>query len=72
MPAVFISYSRKDFYFAESLAFHLAARGMADGFEYDKNAQLTKFRLNGTLSSGAVTGGTATSYTMDASGNRTN
>ncbi|MBA2436050.1 MAG: TIR domain-containing protein [Chthoniobacterales bacterium] len=27
MPAVFISYSRKDFYFAESLAFHLAARG---------------------------------------------
>ncbi|MBA2436095.1 MAG: RHS repeat protein, partial [Chthoniobacterales bacterium] len=46
--------------------------GTADGFEYDKNAQLTKFRLNGTLSSGAVTGGTATSYTMDASGNRTN
>ena len=28
MPAVFISYSRKDFYFAESLAFHLAERGI--------------------------------------------
>ncbi|MEO8440290.1 MAG: toll/interleukin-1 receptor domain-containing protein [Spartobacteria bacterium] len=28
MPPVFISYSRKDFYFAESLAFHLAARGI--------------------------------------------
>lgn len=27
MPPVFISYSRKDFYFAESLAFHLAQRG---------------------------------------------
>ena len=27
MPDVFISYSRKDFYFAESLAFHLAAAG---------------------------------------------
>jgi len=30
MPAVFISYSRKDFYFAESLAFHLAERGIAN------------------------------------------
>ncbi len=28
MPAVFISYSRKDFYFAESLAFHLTERGI--------------------------------------------
>ncbi len=28
MPAVFISYSRKDFYFAESLAFHLGKRGI--------------------------------------------
>ena len=27
MAAVFISYSRKDFYFAESLAFHLARGG---------------------------------------------
>jgi hypothetical protein len=29
MPAVFISYSRKDFYFAESLAFHLGREGVA-------------------------------------------
>src|SRR5438046_8692125 len=29
MPAVFISYSRKDFYFAESLAFHLDREGIA-------------------------------------------
>ncbi len=29
MPPVFISYSRKDFYFAESLAFHLEKRGIA-------------------------------------------
>lgn len=29
MPPVFISYSRKDFYFAESLAFHLEERGIA-------------------------------------------
>ena len=29
MPAVFISYSRKDFYFAESLAFHLNREGIA-------------------------------------------
>ncbi len=28
MPAVFISYSRKDFYFAESLAFHLTECGI--------------------------------------------
>jgi hypothetical protein len=32
--------------------------GVADGFEYDKNGQLTKFHLNGTLASGTVTGGT--------------
>jgi hypothetical protein len=30
MPAVFISYSRRDYYFAESLAFHLAERGIAN------------------------------------------
>ena len=30
MPLVFISYSRKDFYFAESLAFHLTKRGIAN------------------------------------------
>ena len=29
MPAAFISYSRKDFYFAESLAFHLDREGIA-------------------------------------------
>jgi RHS repeat-associated protein len=45
--------------------------GTADGFEYDTNAQLTKFHLNGTLSGGTVTAGAVTSYTLDASGNRT-
>jgi hypothetical protein len=39
-----------------------------DGFEYDKNGQLIKFHLNGTLSGGVVANGTITSYTLDASG----
>jgi hypothetical protein len=33
MVAVFISYSRKDFYFAESLAFHLQTRGISSWLE---------------------------------------
>lgn len=43
----------------------------ADGFGYDANSQLTSYRRNGTLSGGAVTGGTLTSFAMDASGNWT-
>ncbi len=47
--------------------------GLADGYGYGLSEQVADFRVNGTvnLSTGAVSGGTLTSFVFDASGNRT-